>query len=411
MFLEFLIIFLQFLLLFVFFWLNHSRDRLLYKKILNPLCFLSFFYLFWFLLPQIIAIFPPYQLVGLEYQGAEFRSNMVLSGQVAALLFLFFVGAGYSVFLKSGKGVVNGTQFIQGIRKWEFVLLLLFFFVGVVSIFYLGLQFQSSGEMRSELVKSFEGKVVTAISFFANFSFSVLSLILLFKKRYFLFLLLFLAFASGILLTGARGRLLWPLLLLCSFSLIYVRRLPLMLLILLGFSLLAFLLLLDPLMISIREGNFERLYDSINLAYFLESLIYRRSFDSFSNLTALVFYDEIEYRIGYFVLGARDVFMNNYYPLAYESGVGFGATYPGALFLSGGYLGLIIGSFVFGAFLGVYGTWFRSISDARFLWIYLFSVPWICAVGGNFAESFDKLIAALLPGFLWLFLRRTGRKV
>lgn len=409
---EFLLVVFQVGVIICTFRLNHQYESVAYKKYLGPFVWFSFFYSFWFLLPQLLSVFPPYLLVGFESEGESYRSSIVITGQFAIMIFLLGVCLGYTLYPGRAKSriLMDVNSFVEGVRRWEYFLLFGFYLMGVLATAYLGNTFQSIEGMRSELVKSSSGQLITAISFYGNFGFSVLFAIFLLKKNYILSLVLLLIFASSILLTGARGRLLWPLVLAFSFVFVASRnKFPVFKVFLLGLSLLVVLLLLDPLMISIREGDFTRFSDSLNLAHLLESLIYRRNFDSFANLTGLVFYDEVSYEWSRFFLGARDAFMYQYYPVVYDSGVGFGVTFPGAMFLSGGYFALGMGSLLFGFFLRAYGLWFSSINNGRIFWAYLFSVPWVCGVGGNFSESFDKLIVAMSPAVVWFLLSKVLR--
>ena len=372
----------------------------------NPYVWFSFFVFFWFLVPQFIAIFPPHMIVGLEGEGEYYRRIMMVSGQIALLLYLIAVTLGFNYMYFIKNDVPPLSDFGLDFDGRDLAILLAFYVLGVACIYYLGMQFQSLDGMRSELVKTTSGKIATAISFYGNFAFSVLFAVLIINKKYLYAMVVLGVFAMAILLTGARGRLMWPLLISMIFLAIYLNRLPVRRMIVLGFSLLMILSILDPLMISIRSGDFSRFWDDLNLSSMVESIFYRRNFDSFSNLTVVVYFDEVEYSLMRLFTGARDAFMNGYYPSIYESGVGFGVSYPGSLFLSAGWLGVIFGGFFFGMILSVLYSYLGMIRDYRVVFGYLFLMPWLAAVGGNFVESFDKMIVAISPVVVWLYLRR-----
>jgi hypothetical protein len=104
--------------------------------------------------------------------------------------------------------------------------------------------------------------------------------------------------------------------------------------------------------------------------------------------------------------GARAEFMYHYFPSTFEKGVGFGATWPGMSWIAGGWIGLLIGGFVYGLMLGGINIAFRMLRDERLFWAYLFAMTWFCAVGGNIHESLDKMLVAASPGIIWYLFNR-----
>ena len=87
----------------------------------------------------------------------------------------------------------------------------------------------------------------------------------------------------------------------------------------------------------------------------------------------------------------------------------FGSTIPGMLWIAGGMPIMIAGGIVFGISLGLINVGLRQLSDERLLWAYLFAMTWFCAIGGNFQESADKLVAAASPPLIWWFLSKLRR--
>lgn len=407
MLLEKSLILLQLLSIFIFIFLTNRRTNFT-GRYFSPYHWFVFFIIFWFIVPQIISVFPPYSLVGLGFLGEDTRKDMIVYGQISIFLFLFSLSIAY-VFFRSvlSKNVPTEQVFNASfLTKKDLHILYWLFLIGVLCIFKLGVTFQSIEGMRSQLVKSFEGKLLTAIAFWANFSFSVLLAYFVVKKKYYRALLLLALFSSAILLTGARGRLLWPLLISFIFLSIYYRKFPIVRISVIGFLMVSILVLLDPLMIAIREGNISDFFEYFRTRDIFSALFLKRNFDSFSNLSLNVYFDAVEHNWIRLFTGARNAFMEQYFPAIYNSGVGFGVTYPGTAFLGLGWLGIVL----FGSFFGFVGGFLSLMIERKMTVIQMFSyltlMPWLCALGGNFVENFDKMIAAIFPGVIWYFFKR-----
>jgi hypothetical protein len=400
-----LLLLFQFLII-VFGVFLFSRGQGFLVRNYGPFNWFSFFYVFWFFFPQVIALFPPHLIVGLEGEGEYGRKLMMLDGQIAITVYILAVTFGYFLGSKILRLKYPQNLYLGKYDQEDMLLIWVFYIFGVISIFYLGMKFHSSDGMRSELVKDPVGKFATAISFYGNFAFSVLASYFIIKKRYFFALAVTLLFAGAILMTGARGRLLWPLVIAFVFVSIYWKVFPLFKIAIFGALLLLVLVLLDPVMIFLRDGDLISFFERVSPSELLNSLFYRRNFDGFSNLTVIAYYDDVDYDISRLFSGARDTFMFEFYPDIYERGVGFGVTYPGSLLLSGGWFLLMLGAMLYGFLLGAVSSFIDENMNPRLLFSYLFLMTWLAAIGGNFIESADKMLIAASPGFIWLFMRR-----
>lgn len=424
--LESLLLFAQIFLLIGFNYYLAGRNGPVIQKHFHPFAFFSLFYFLFFITPQFIAIFPPYALVGLDDLGWETRKLMIPQGQLASMVFLVSLMAMYYNFVtyssffgrtrpNASMAVNQNRLAFKGVQLSDYVLIYLFFIAGMVSIVYLGITFSNisegagaAGGFRSELVKSTSGKIATSLSYFGNFGFAVLFVNAILKRNWLIALILAIAFGSAILMTGSRGRLMWPLLLSGIMLMSYYNRVDVKKVIIGGVAGLFLLLLMDPLMKTVRTGDISHLLQMLNFKAMFESMFFRRNFDGLSNLSLSVYLDEAPKSFTYLFTGARDAFMNTYFPETYASGVGFGVTYPGWLYLSMGWPGLVYGGLLFGFVLGYLHNLLSSIKDFRLYWTYLFMMPWLCAVGGNFIESFDKMLVAIAPGIIWIIYTKLG---
>lgn len=374
----------------------------------SPYNWFAFFIFFWFIIPQVMAVLPGHKIVGLDLFGEDTRRGMIATGQLAVLLYILSFSIAYFFFRMTFSKTLpveprfNALFLKKTDRRILFILLL----VGVLCTLKLGLTFQAMDGMRSQLVKNVEGKILTALGFWGNFSFSVLFAFLLSRKRYGFSFMLLSVFASVILLTGARGRLLWPLLISAIFLSIYYRRFPVSKILFLGVLMLSVLVLLDPIMMAIKVGDLGTVVQHIESNNIFASLFFKRNFDSFSNLTLIVNSNNIPHEWTRLFTGARNAFMESYYPAAYRSGVGFGVTYPGTAFLSIGWAGIVL----VGATLGLVCGYISRLVEKRLsvvqIFAYLTFMPWLCASGGNFIENSDKMIAAVLPALVWSIISK-----
>lgn len=399
-----LLILVQLTMLFGWVRMSWARAHDLLTKYLNPVCWLTGFYILWFILPQIVALFPTHHLLGFEFLHPSDRLDLILPAQIRVIAFLASVMAGYLAFAPF---FAYDTVQRAAPRRWLALdglglgYVLLCFVGGIVAISMLGRELVSSEGMRSQLVKTPVGKLLTIAGFFGNFAFAFLFARLIVARRFALALLVIGVFGTAVFLTGARGRLMWALVISTTFITLYNDHLNIRRFAALGVGLLAFLLVADAGLKAIRSGDSTAVAASFESNGPLAQLFLKRNFDGFSNFAFITHFDEVPRDPAILVHGGRDAFMNFYYPKVYESGVGFGVTYPGMFWLAGGPLALIVMGFLFGFLIALISFALTFMRDERLVWSYLFAMTWFCAMGGNFQESFDKLCTAAAPPLIW----------
>ena len=79
------------------------------------------------------------------------------------------------------------------------------FAIGVAAMFILGREHLNSEGMRSALVKTPRGKLLTTFMFFGNFAFAFLFSRMIVKRKFVVAACIVLVFATGVFFTGARG--------------------------------------------------------------------------------------------------------------------------------------------------------------------------------------------------------------
>ena len=284
------------------------------------------------------------------------------------------------------------------------LLLLTFFICGLLATMYLAWKNIGSESMRSALVKSTNGKILTSISFFGNFAFAVFLARSLVRRRILMAVAVVAIFVPAVFLTGSRGRFLWP----CALALVYLfsyrNAFDLRKIVIAATIALSVLVFSDTILLVLKDDR------ELSFAGF-RNLFIKRNFDGFANFTLISTFDQIPRRPLVALVGARQEFMYHYFPSAYQKGVGFGATWPGMSWIAGGWIGLLIGGVVYGYILGAVNALFRKIEDERLFWAYLFAMTWLCAAAGNIHESLDKMAVAAAPGVVWfIFNQRIAKK-
>lgn len=399
-----LLIVVQVAMLFAWVRMSWARAHDLLTQYLNPVCWLTGFYGLWFILPQIVALFPTHHLLGFESLHPSDRLDLMLPAQLWVIAFLASVMTGY---LALAPFLVFDTMQRAPTRRWldldglGLTYVLLCFIGGIVAISLLGRELVSSEGMRSQLVKTPVGKLLTIAGFFGNFAFAFLFARLIVAKRFALALLVIGVFGTAVFLTGARGRLMWALVISTTFITLYNDRFNIRRFATLGVGLLAFLLVADAGLKAIRSGDSSAVAASFESTGPLAQLFLKRNFDGFSNFAFITHFDEVPRDPMILLNGGRDAFMNFYYAKIYESGVGFGVTYPGMFWLAGGPFALVAMGFLFGCLIATLSLSLTFMRDERLIWSYLFAMTWFCAIGGNFQESFDKLCTAAAPPLIW----------
>jgi len=373
----------------------------------SPQAWFTLFFGLYFLLPAVVSLLPGHHIIGFEAESTRFRLQSAVTAQFYLLTFLIAVFGGSRLTAQMLPQRLDNRplRFRRSAMKGlDQLLLLTFFICGLLATMYLAWKNIGSGSaMRSALVKSTSGKILTSISFFGNFAFAVFLARSLVRRRILMAVAVIAIFVPAVFLTGSRGRFMWP----CVLALVYlfsyrnafdVKKLAIAAT--LGLSVLIFS---DTILLVLKNDR------ELSFAG-IRNLFIKRNFDGFANFTLISTFDQIPHRPLVALIGARQEFMYHYFPSAYQKGVGFGATWPGMSWIAGGWIGLLIGGVVYGYILGAVNALFRKIEDERLFWAYLFAMTWLCAAAGNIHESLDKMAVAAAPGVVWFILnQRIGR--
>ncbi|MEM6363902.1 MAG: hypothetical protein AAF745_05725 [Planctomycetota bacterium] len=403
-FLQILAILMQAVLLGVIVVTATAGGRQVIQRYLNPGCWLTFFYTLWFLIPQFVSITNDNFVIG--FPAAT--EDDVLQSQWRLVVFLATVLIGlFATRALFGSWSILTLQNIRfrGLRRSEHQMLWLFYISGLIGITYLATQLAGTEDFRSVLVKTPPGMVATAVGFFGLYAMAVLTGHALYHRNYPLAILVVLVLGTAIFFTAARGRLLWPIVLGVAYVACRRNRINWGSVACVSIIGILVLLVFDPVFSSLRGGlrhfDGKQLAERINPA---NIFMLKRNFDGFANFTLISSVDSLKKQPGVIMTGARVPFMEHYFPEIFESGVGFGTTLPGMFWLAGGFRAMAIGGAAYGALLAVLTNIFHRIKREPMFWSYAFAMTWLAAVGGNFQESLDKMLALALPGFVWVAL-------
>lgn len=375
------------------------------ERALNPAMLLTFFYTLWMLIPQVFVLLPGHSVVGMEHVAPGERAGATLRTQVCLVVFLGAVLMGYATVF----GLARGQRGSAVLRpppmqptRWHYGVAT--YAIGVVAFYMLGSTFHAmpDGTMRSALVKTPTGQVLMTLSFFGSFGVAYLGAHLWLSGRRLLPLLVFVIYAYLVLQLGARGRILWPLVTAVLFVWGHGLRVRLLPVVVYGVVALMVLSLMDPLVYGLRHDDYTRFSEALSLTVMFETLFYSRNFDGFGNLLFITYNDLIKEQPGFLLHGARDAYMNTYFPGVYAMGVAFPTTIPGEFWLAGKMPLLAAMSLVYGFGLGLLHQYLRGARRESQVWVYLLLVPWLTAVGGELVVSLNKMIAAAAPALLWL---------
>ncbi|MEM1227484.1 MAG: hypothetical protein AAGJ40_17430 [Planctomycetota bacterium] len=403
-FLQILAILVQPVLLWGIARISAAGGRHVIQRYLNPGCWLAFFYTLWFLIPQLVSITNDHFVLGFP---AATQDNVLWS----QWRLVFFLGT-ILIGLLAGRALLGSWSVLamqnirfRTLRRSEHQMLWLFYGAGFVAMVYLATQLAGSDGFRSELVKTPAGMVATAVGFFGLYAMAVLNGHALFHRNHVLAIVVVLLLGTAIFFTAARGRLLWPIVLGVAYVACRRNRINWAALFAVGTLGVLVLLVFDPVFSSLRGGlrhfDGKELADKINPS---NIFMKKRNFDGFANFTLISSSDSLKKQSGIIINGARKPFMEHYFPEVFASGVGYGTTLPGMFWLAAGFRGLLLGGAAYGVLLAVLTTIFHRIRNEPMFWSYAFAMTWLAAVGGNFQESLDKMVAMALPGFVWLAL-------
>ena len=405
MILEVCMLLLQIGLLALLVGLSASGARNELERVLNPAMMLTFFYTLWMLIPQVFVLLPEHLVVGMENVPPNVRAGATFQTQCCLVLFLAAVLVGYAtaVGIASDRRPATG-QLAPPMQATRWSYGLAAYALGVCAFFVLGRTFHAlpDGTMRSALVKNSTGQILMTLSFFGSFGVAYLGAHLWLGGRRLLPLLLFVAYAWLVLQLGARGRILWPLVTAILFVWGQRQRVRLQPVLIFAVVALMFLSVLDPLVYGLRYDDFRRFQAALYPAAMFETLFYSRNFDGFASLLFITYNDLIPPDPGLLLGGARDVYMNTYFPEVYAMGVAFPTSIPGEFWLAGKMPLLGAMSLVYGFGLGLLNQYLRGARHESQVWLYLLLVPWVTAVGGELAESVRKMIAAGAPAVIWI---------
>lgn len=375
------------------------------ERVLNPAMLLCFFYTLWMLIPQVFVLMSGHPVIGLEHLTPNARAAATLPTQIYLSLFLTAVLIGYAAAMGLlGRPHAGPARQMPPLQPTLWAYALPAYAIGICAFFILGRSFHAmpDGTMRSALVKNPTGQLLMAISFFGSFGVAYLGAHLWLRGKRLLPIALFLVYGYLVLQLGARGRILWPLVTAAMFVWGQGGRVRLSKVLVLGVLALMLLSLMDPLVYGLRYNDFERLRTALSPTVMFQTLFYARNFDGFANLLFITHHDLIPEQPGLLFRGARDVYMQTYFPDVYRMGVAFPTTIPGEFWLAGKVPLLAAMSLIYGFALGAMHLYLRNATSEAQVWLYLLLVPWVTAVGGELVESLQKMIAACAPALLWM---------
>lgn len=363
---------------------------------INSFHWFGLFYTLWFIVPQIYFVWSGGFLVGFEGDSQSSLLMACMKSQGILIVFLGLVVVGSQSIRTYGRKAYgeHAIEFEQLDTTWHLLYAILCLVAGSAANLVLGKRNMELEGMRSELVKTTDGMILTAIGFLGAYGFVVLFSDSLRKRHYLLGLVILLLFAAPIFLTGSRARFLWPLVIAIIYYSCQVQRSITLMHVFAGVLCIAAILFSDRLLKEVRGVSTSESKESATT-----ELFERRNFDGFANFTMIANRYQAPARPEVLWFGARDTFMNYFFRDYYLRGVGFGATQPGAAYIGGGMLGVCLLGWLLGVLFGTLDTLVIAGRSPSLLLLYLFAMPWLCAVGGNFVESSDKMLAACFPAF------------
>lgn len=398
----------QLLLLGALCWTQSRSTSVLMYKYFTPAGFVTFWYTMYFVIEQLAYMTNGYTLLGMETLAPDRAIAVYERTQLLLLAMLASMVVG-SALVPLPRRTLEPEEFTRtlskGVGPWTALIVLAFFALGMAATIYLGRQFThltAVGQFRSGLVKSADGLMATVVQFLGNFAFSVLLYWLVRARRYLLVAGLVGAFFVAMLYTGARGRFLWPTLIGVAIVFAAGNKLPVARLAIAGVLGVFALSIMDPLRKSLVDPT--ATFTMSSGGDFVSDLLIKRNFDGFANFGLISGMGFIQPDLSRLITGARETFMTTCFPGVYRAGVAFGSTLPGYFYVSAGVPGVIILGAFYGATLQLANLLLRSLRSIWLLFAYMYGMMWYCAVGGDFIESRNKMLAAMAPGLvLWGF--------
>jgi|GEM_PF-2901063 len=367
-------------------------------RALNPFTWLCAFYTLWFLVPQVTGLFGEFHMLGMTSYRTDDLRQIFVEGQLYLILFLLAIVAAQllmaPVLLElPGRASLPAMLGINFSTSYSFFLYA-FFAVGMAGNAYVAhLQVGNLDSFRGDIVKTLPGQAATALGYLGAFAFVYLFARLYLKGQYVWLVILSAIFVVSLFMTGARGRMMFPLAIVALFLLCRRGNMPVVRTVFLAAISLCVLLALDPINKVLKFGPDTYV---LTAEEFFSPLLYKRNFDGFANFSLIVSHDLVPYDVGLLKEGGRDAFMYTYFPRLYATGVGTGSTTPGLFWFLGGWPALMIAGMAFGMILCMLNIWLRLNRSNLLLWSYLFGMQWFCAIGGNLIESLDKMLVAMV---------------
>ncbi len=356
-----------------------------------------------FIVPMVVVFILSVPIPGLPYMSRVYANKDVIRVIVALITFLFVV---CSTFILFKPKTLHGTVIEEPSRE-DLAVAGVLFVVGTACAFYLG--HDVSEGPRSDLVKTIAGKILYGLTFCQTAGFMIIALHLAIKRKYVSLVCISIVFAVPLFLLGGRGRVLWPFVVLACSYMVFSGRMISKLYIASGFAVVVVaILVMDPLLSWLRlGGSIDDLpaFDSM----FYQMYIAKRNFDGFYNFSVIVYYDDVPHSAMYLIRGVRDVFMGTYFPDVYDKGFSFPATVPGTMWLVGGFVGLVVGSVIYGLLLVILEkVYWGARSAAAFCLAFYVSVI-ITNPGNALIEDIGKILALALAFSPYFIFKKAVR--
>ncbi|MEL7311220.1 MAG: hypothetical protein AAFN07_06915 [Pseudomonadota bacterium] len=371
-----------------------------------PMWFLMFYALVFFL-PQCFMPAFEFPLIG-AYNVVKVQAiNDVIATQKVLIAFLFAAVAGLA--LTARRAPARPT--LQPLSASEAQIGLVLLVAGALATAAI-LATMNLNAARSAIVASNFGRILYALSFWLTLGYMILGAWCVRRRHWVLLLLLTAVLAALLLPLGGRGRILWPVAGLVAWSAISgCVRIKLgklaIAVVVLGVTLQA----MDPLLLYLKGyDNADQAMARFEEGLELRTWLFGRNFDAFHNLAVIVTEDRIDPSPAVLLHGAQESFMTTYFPSVAASGVGYPATLPGGLFLSGRITAVVGLGLLFGMMLGAVARLYANSRSELAVVVYCIAIPWLAHVGIAWLDSYLKMAALILPGVLLCrFLSRRRR--
>ncbi|MEO1036542.1 MAG: hypothetical protein AAFX44_13375 [Pseudomonadota bacterium] len=376
-------------------------------RLFSPISWFVLFYALAFWLPQVFLPAFDFTMIGAYNVVENQQVARAVATQHALIAFLVPVALGFAL---TGRRT-PATLALRQLRGRE---LRVGVVLGVIGLGAVGAMLVSldPNSMRSILVASTPGKILYALSFWLTLGYMITAAWLIRKRRYTLLLIVTGLFAVALLPLGGRGRILWPIAGLVAWASVSgYARIRLWKLLTAAVVLGVVLQSLDPILLYYKGyDTADQAIDRFLTGLDLQTFLFARNFDSLHNLAVIVVEDRVPTSFWYLLNNSQAAFMNAYFPSVAWNGVGYPATLPGGLWLSGRWVTLIGGGVFFGLFLGLLSRAYRRINSELGLIAYCIAMPWLCHVGISYLDSYVKMAALILPGVTLAWLLGSRRR-